>query len=103
MTINRDKSNVVIFGSNPNINTINNIKVVSSFKYLGVTLGEKKDCYQEHKEEKIKMAKRMANMTYSVVHRLCNKLMIGKTYWASVVLPSVLFASSVITWNKKEL
>ena len=45
----------------------------------------------------------MANMTYSVVHILCNKLMIGKTYWQSVVVPAVLMGSSVVCWTKVEL
>ena len=45
----------------------------------------------------------MTNLTYSVIARSCNKVLIGKTYWKSVVLPSILFASSVITWTKKEL
>ena len=43
------------------------------------------------------------NMTYSIIYRSCNKLLIGKTYWKSIVLPSLLFASAVIVWNKSEL
>ena len=42
----------------------------------------------------------MANLTYSVISRSCNKLLIGKTYWKGVVLPSILFASSIINWDK---
>ena len=42
----------------------------------------------------------MSNMTYSVIARSCNKILIGKTYWKGVVLPSVLFASSVVNWDK---
>ena len=45
----------------------------------------------------------MTNLTYSVIARSCNKVLIGKTYWKSVVLPSIKYALSVITWIKKEL
>ena len=33
----------------------------------------------------------------------CNRVLIGKTYWKSVVLPALLFASSVIVWSRNEL
>ena len=44
----------------------------------------------------------MANVTYSVVGRSCDRLLIGKTFWKSVILPSVLHASQVIVWKKSE-
>ena len=31
-----------------------------------------------------------------------DKIMIGKTYWKSVVLPGVLYAIAKLTWTKKE-
>ena len=48
-------------------------------------------------------ARKMANLTYSIIARSCSKIMIGKTYWKSVVLPGVLYASSVLTWTRKEM
>ncbi len=45
----------------------------------------------------------MANTTYSVIDRACNKLLIGKTYWKSVVLLCPLNGSSVVVWNQQEL
>ena len=60
-------------------------------------------CFKRHKEEKSKQARKMANMTNSVMHKSCNKIMIGKVYWKSVVLPSVLMGASVICWTKLEL
>ena len=32
-----------------------------------------------------------------------NKIMIGKTHWKNVVLPGVLYASSILTWTWKEI
>ena len=41
-------------------------------------------------------------MTFSVVYRSCNRAMIGKTYWKSVVKPRILNASPVIVWSGEE-
>ena len=38
----------------------------------------------------------MANITYSVIERSCNKLLIGKTFWKSIVLPSVFYGTNII-------
>ena len=48
-------------------------------------------------------ARRMANMTYSVMHESCNNIMIGKVYWKSLVLPAVLTGASVLCWTRSEL
>ena len=40
-----------------------------------------------------------ANFAFSVVYRSFDRLMIGKTYWKSVVQPRVLNASSVAVWS----
>ena len=42
-------------------------------------------------------------MTYSVMHKSCNKIVIGKVYWKSVVLPAVLTGASVLCWTRSEL
>ena len=103
LEINKSKSNIMIFGSRNKPDFIKNIRVVQKIKYLGVFINDCDNHFKTHKEEKIKMGRRMANLTHSVSVRSCNKLLIGKTYWKSVVLPSLLYASAVITWNKKEL
>ena len=71
--------------------------MVNELKYSGVIINNTSGCFRRHKEEKIKQARRMANMTYSVVHRSCNKLMIGKTHWKSVVMPAVHVDGLVIS------
>ena len=47
-------------------------------------------------------ARKMANLTYSIIARSCNKIMIGKTYWKNVVLPGALYALSILTWTRNE-
>ena len=38
-------------------------------------------------------------MMHSVVHKSCNRVLIGKTYWKSIVMPSLLYGSSVFCWK----
>ena len=44
----------------------------------------------------------MANLTFSVISKSCDKLLIGKTYWMIVVQPRVLSAVAVVVWTKEE-
>ena len=74
--------------------------MVQELKYLGIIVNDKTQCFKRHKEEKIKQARKMENMTYSAMHKFFNKIMIGKVYWKSVVLPSLLVGTSVICWTK---
>jgi hypothetical protein len=82
---------------------IGEIEVVRSIKYLGIDIDDGRRYYAQHKKGKIEQARRMSLVTYSVIARCCNKLLIGKTFWKSVVLPSVLHGSAVVIWNKTEL
>ena len=103
LEINKEKSNVIIFNMERKPEKIEEITVVREIKYLGVHINDSPECFKAHKDIKIKSAQRLSNLTYSVIARSCNKLLIGKTYWKSVVIPSLLFASSVVTWNRTEL
>ena len=82
---------------------IEGIKVTDKIKYLGININNIKNCFKDHKEEILKKAQRMANLTYSVIHKSCNKMLIGKTYWKSVVMPMLLHGASVIDFKKEEL
>ena len=79
------------------------IPVVSAVKYLGVKIEQGSRYFRGYKREKIELAEKMEKMTLPVVAKACNRLLIGKTYWKSVVLPGVLYALPVIKWNSGEL
>ena len=68
------------------------MEVVEQWKYLGVTVIDKQDCFLQYKKEKIMQARKMANLTYSIIAHSCSKILIRKTYWKSVVLPGILYA-----------
>ena len=61
-----------------------------SIKYLGFMIDDEKDIFKTQKEKIGKELKKFENMTYSVISKSCNKILIGKTYWKGMVLPSVL-------------
>ena len=103
MKINREKSVVIIFNSEERIEKIEEIKVDNTMKYLGVMVKNVRDSFKIHKEKKIKTAKLFSNLTYSVIQKSCNKLTIGKAYWESVVVPAVMYGTTLVTWNKTEL
>ena len=45
----------------------------------------------------------MANITYSVIEKSCNKLMIGNNFWESIVLPSVLYGTNIINLTEDNI
>ena len=67
---------------------IEDISITKKINYLGITIQDKKDCYKLQKLENLEKAKKNANIMPAVIAKSCNKLIIGKTYWKSVALPS---------------
>lgn len=102
LDINKSKSNIIIYNMENAPNDIENIEVKSNIKYLGITVENSRNMFKAQKTSMIVKAQKMANMTYSVIAKSCNKLLIGKTFWKSLVLPSVLYGTNVITLTENE-
>ena len=103
LKLNKEKSNILIFNSEHNPENIENIKVTENINYLGVAITNKKDCLKKHKINSINKANKLANISYSVIGRSCNRLLIGKAYWKGLALPAILHASEVKDYNEEEL
>ena len=101
--INVEKSSALIYNNSDGVKEIEGIKVVDKVKYLGLTLSEGKDIFKEQKEDMINKAKKLSNLTYSVIARSCNKVLIGKTFWKSIVLPSVLYGAGLMNTTVSEV
>ena len=54
--------------------------MVNSVKYLGLDMGNSRKCFSAYKKGRVALAEKMANMTFSVVYRSCNRVLIEKTY-----------------------
>jgi len=103
LDINAGKSGFMIFNAEGmEVESIGDIKMMKEMKYLGVRITPQRDLFLQHRKERLQLAERMSNVTYSVVGRACDRLTIGKTYWKSIVLPSVLNASSVVVWRVQD-
>lgn len=103
LDINKEKSNIIATNMKDQIDDIEGIKVVDDIKYLGIKINAGRLMFRKHKKEMMEKAQKLANTTYSVIAKSCNKLMIGKTYWKSLALPSFLYGSSLINMTEKEI
>ena len=78
---------------------IGDIEVVSKIKYLGIEIDNKKNYFRSQRTNIVE-ARKMANMTYSII---CNRLLIGKTYWKSIALPSILSGVNAINLSEEDI
>ena len=100
--INR-KSNILIYNMHDQPNIIEDIEVKTSLKYLGVKITNAKNCFDEFKKDQILKARKLANISHSIMTRSCNRLLIGKNYWKSLCLSSVLYAAEVLEFTEAEI
>ena len=105
LEINEKKSKILIYTASDtqSCTHIRNIEIVNSIKYLGVTLTNKRNCFNEHKKLSLLKAQRLSNVFYSVMTRACDRLLIGKTFWKGLAMPAFLYGSEVIHYTKTEL
>ena len=82
---------------------IEGIEIVESLKYLGVTIVNKYNLFQKHKENTIQAANKLSNLTYGIISKSANKMLIGKTYWKNIVIPSILQSIGVIPYTNTEI
>lgn len=47
-------------------------------KYLGMIITKNMNYLEKHKKERLNNVKQLANMTYSVTARSCDRLLVGK-------------------------
>ena len=55
----------------------------------------KRNVFEGQKNEMMKKMKRLSVMTNSVIEKSCHRVMMGKTYWKGVVLPSALYGAKM--------
>ena len=85
------------------IQEIEGIKVVDKIKYLGIEITNKRNCLEEHKKNNTIKAKKYVNMMYSTIINACDRVLIGKTYWKQIAMPSFLYGQEIIEYDKKDL
>ncbi|CAL4088951.1 unnamed protein product [Meganyctiphanes norvegica] len=103
LNLNREKCKIIIYNDTENTKEIEGIKVEENVKYLGVTIDNKKDLFKTQREMIKKNAEKYANMTHGIICKSVNRILIGKTYWKCVILPSLLQNIGIIKFNQKEI
>ena len=104
LCINKGKSSVLLYNCRAGKpDEVGGMKVVSSIRYLWTDVGDGRLCFGECQKGKIRLAEKMANFTFSIIARFCNKIVVGKTYWKSVAQPMVLSATAVMVWTGGEV
>ena len=103
LEMNTAKSKCLIYNEKETIIEMEGMEVVKEIKYLGVKVENKRGLYEGQRKGMIEKVKRMSNMAYSVMEKSCHKVLIGKVYWKSIVLPSVLFAMEVIDLREEDI
>ena len=103
LSINKNKSNIIIFNSKNQPEYIEDIPITTSITYLGVNINNKKDCYKLQRTEATKRAKKYSSMMPAIIAKSCNIILIGKTYWKSVALPAILHGTEAIYLNNTYL
>ena len=76
---------------------LGNIKVVPKVKYLGIEIDNKRNYFKTQRGKIIQKAQKKENITYSVIERSCNTLLIGNTFWKSI---SFAFSALWYQYNK---
>ena len=97
------KYGLQLFNMKEKYEKISNIEVVEEMKYLGVIVQAKRNVFEGQKNEIMKKIKRLSVMTNSVIEKSCHRVMMGKTYWKGVVLPSALYGAEVIDMKAEEI
>ena len=103
LEINKKKSHIIIFNMKEQPSSIEDVEVKSSIKYLGIEVENSRNIFKRQKKIMIEKAQKMGNMTYSVIKKSCNKLLIGKTYWKSLALPSILYGTNIMPITEGEI
>ena len=103
LDINKDKSAVIVFNCKEQPKEVEGIATTDNLTYLGVKIKNQRNMFKEQKKQMIEKAQRMANMTYGVIARSCNKLLVGKTFWKSLALPSFLYGANIFAITEEEL
>ena len=85
LKMNKEKSNIMIFNMKEHPEQIEGIKVVDKIKNLRIEIDNKGKYFKTQRIKILEKARKLANMTYAVIEKSCNKLLIGKTYIGKVL------------------
>ena len=103
LKMNESKTKCMIFNYRQVIGDLDGIEVVDELKYLGVTMKNERNVFGTHRSAMIEKIRKMSCLTSSVIEKSNHRVLIGKTYWKGVVLPSVLYGMEAINLRVEDV
>ena len=103
LKLNRNKCKIMIFNSKQKIKEIAEIEVVKNIKYLGIKIDNERKWYKSQKLKSNETALKMTNIMYSILGNCCNRMLIGKTFWKGLALPTFMYGQEIIIYNVSDL
>ena len=82
---------------------IENIEIAEQGKYLGMQMTNDKKWYRKHIEERVKKGVKMGNYISTIIGGCCNRLLVGKTIWKNMALPSILYGQELIIYRQADM
>ena len=64
-------------------------------------INDSKKCLKEHKKNIIEKARKLANITCPVINKSCSRILIGKTFWKNIALPTILYGINIMDVTKQ--
>ena len=106
LEMNMEKSKCMMFNveaGGEEVQEIEGMEVVKEIKYLGVKIEGRRNLYEGQRRKMLEKGKKMSNMTYSVIEKSCHRVVVGKAYWKSVVLASVMYGAEIVDVREEEI
>jgi len=64
---------------------------------------DEEDIFKKHRETIIEKMRKYANATYSAMENSYSRIVIGKLWWKTLVLPAVLLGAGIINFTDEEI
>ena len=90
----------LVYRNKDGLQEIGGIKVVDSFKYLGVKIGGDRDIFKMHKQEIETGLEGKAGRLRRVVEKSYNRVEVGKMWWKNGIVPGLLHGIGVMEVGK---
>ena len=102
LNLNRDKCKIICFNTEDR-QQLEGIQIVEEIRYLGITVQNKKRWFKNQISNNFNKGTKLCNYMYSIIGGSCNRLLIGKTFWKVLTLPSILFNQEILIYNSEDL
>jgi len=103
LEINENKSHIICFNCKEDKKEYMGMKIVDEIKYLGVTIRNKRNLFSKHMDLKLKRLPFFEHLIYECTSARLNKILIGKTIWQQIVIPTIMYGSSCIDYTKHQV